>query len=187
MNERQKRLIEVYEHLRRYFGIHTKTGFAEALHYGRTSLSAAINGDESYLTDKLFKNICEAYPGVFDLNYLLTGEGQLLTIEEEVKSEDIEKAINPTSAPKAIDYTFLIEKAVEKATAYADKTIAMMEKQINRLENDLDAKEQEMKRLQARIQELEAENIIFKNGEGLGKYQFEMGVSDKNEPQQTRV
>ena len=29
MIERQKRLIEVYEHLRRYFGIHTKTGFAE--------------------------------------------------------------------------------------------------------------------------------------------------------------
>jgi hypothetical protein len=187
MNERQKRLIEVYEHLRRYFGIHTKTGFAEALHYGRTSLSAAINGDESYLTDKLFKNICEAYPGVFDLNYLLTGDGQLLTIEEEVKSEDIEKAINPTSAPQAIDYTFLIEKAVEKATAYADKTIAMMEKQINRLENDIDAKDQEIKRLQSRIQELETENIILKNEESLGKYPFEMGVSDKKEPQQTHV
>ena len=187
MNERQKRLIEVYEHLRRYFGIHTKTGFAEALHYGRTSLSAAINGDESYLTDKLFKNICEAYPGVFDLNYLLTGEGQLPTIEEEVKIEDIEKPVNPTSAPQAIDYTFLIEKAVEKATAYADKTIAMMEKHINRLENDLDAKEQEMKRLQARVQELEAENIIFKNGDNIGKYPFEMGVSDKNEQQRTHV
>ena len=25
MNERQKRLIEVYEHLRKYYGIHTKT------------------------------------------------------------------------------------------------------------------------------------------------------------------
>jgi len=187
MNERQKRLIEVYEHLRRYFGIHTKTGFAEALHYGRTSLSAAINGDENYLTDKLFKNICEAYPGVFDLNYLLTGEGQLLTIEEEVKSEDIEKAINPTSAPQAIDYTFLIEKAVEKATAYADKTIAMMEKQINRLENDLDAKEQEIKRLQARVQELETESIILRNGESIERYPFEMGVSDKNEQQRTHV
>ena len=187
MNERQKRLIEVYEHLRRYFGIHTKTGFAEALHYGRTSLSAAINGDENYLTDKLFKNICEAYPGVFDLNYLLTGEGQLLTVEEEVKSEGIEKAINPTSAPKAIDYTFLIEKAVEKATAYADKTIAMMEKQINRLENDLDAKEQEIKRLQDRVQELETESIIFRNGESIERYPFEMGVSDKNEQKRTHV
>ena len=178
MNERQKRLIEVYEHLRRYFGIHTKTGFAEALHYGRTSLSAAINGDENYLTDKLFKNICEAYPGVFNLNYLLTGEGQLLTIEEEVKSEDIEKAINPTSAPQAIDYTFLIEKAVEKATAYADKTIATLEKQVARYEKELDAKSEEIKRLQARIQELETVTTIIRYDDPEKEYPFPIGTAE---------
>ena len=101
MNERQKRLIEVYEHLRRYFGIHTKTGFAEAIHYGRTSMSAAMNGDEKYLTDSLFKNICEAYQGVFNLNYLLNGEGELLTPEEDVKSSEIEKAAKPSSDDSA--------------------------------------------------------------------------------------
>ena len=89
MNERQKRLIEVYEHLRKYYGIHTKTGFAEALHYGRTSMSAAMNGDEKYLTDSLYKNICEKYKGVFNLDYLLTGEGSLLADTEE-------KQITPT-------------------------------------------------------------------------------------------
>ena len=83
MNERQKRLIEVYEHLRRYCGIHTKTGFAEALHYGRTSMSAAMNGDEKYLTDKLFAHICEVYPETFNLDYLLTGEGSLLANGDE--------------------------------------------------------------------------------------------------------
>lgn len=116
MNERQKRLIEVYEHLRRYFGIHTKTGFAEALQYGRTSMSAAMNGDEKYLTDSLFKNICDTYKGVFDLNYLLTGEGQLLTIEEEVKSEDIEKTYNPQQ-PAIPDYVQrLFDEAVRMST-----------------------------------------------------------------------
>ena len=184
---RADRLKEVYEYVRKRFPIHTQYDFAERLKYNRAYISSAMHGNEKNLTDKLFTNICEAFPGVFNLDYLLTGEGQLLTIEEEVKSEDLEKAINPTSAPKAIDYTFLIEKAVEKATAYADKTIAMMEKQINRLENDLDAKEQEMKRLQARIHELEAENNIIKNGDDFRNYPFEMGVSDKNEPQQTRV
>lgn len=94
-NDRQKRLIEVYDHLRRHFGIHTKTGFAEAVKYGRTSMSAALNGNEDYLTDKLFESICDTYKGVFDLNYLLTGEGTLLTTEEQVKSEDIEKAATP--------------------------------------------------------------------------------------------
>ena len=187
MTSKQERLKEVYNHLRSYFGIHTQIDFAEAIHVTRPALSSAMNGNEAYLTKNLFQKICAAYPGVFNLDYLLTGEGQLLTIEEEVKSEDLEKAINPTSAPQAIDYTFLIEKAVEKATAYADKTIAMMEKQIKRLENDLDAKEKEIKRLQARVQELETESIIFRNGESIERYPFEMGVSDKNEPQQTRV
>ena len=180
MNERQKRLIEVYEHLRKHYGIHTKTGFAESLHYGRTSMSAAMNGDEKYLTDSLFKNICEAYRGVFDLNYLLTGEGQLLTIEEEVKSEDIEKAINPTSAPQAIDYTFLIEKAVEKATAYADKTIAILEKQVATLEKDIEAKDTEISTLKDRLHEFEIATTIITPGQ---TYPFEVGVSEtKDQP-----
>lgn len=83
--DRQKRLIEVYDHLRQHFGIHTKTGFAEAVKYGRTSMSAAINGKEEYLTDDLFANICNAYPGVFNLDYLLTGEGVLITPEEDAR------------------------------------------------------------------------------------------------------
>ena len=81
MNERQKRLIEVYDYVRQHFGIHTKQGFAEALNYGRTSMSAALNGNEGYLTDSLFKSICAAFPGTFNLDYLLTGEGSLLVDE----------------------------------------------------------------------------------------------------------
>ena len=90
--ERQKRLIEVYEHLRQHFGIHTKTDLAKELKYGRTSFSAAINGKEEYLTDELFEAVCDRYEGVFNLNYLLNGEGELLTPEEDVKSSEIEKA-----------------------------------------------------------------------------------------------
>ena len=137
MNERQKRLIEVYEHLRRYFGIHTKTGFAEALQYGRTSMSAAMNGDEKYLTDSLFKNICDTYKGVFNLNYLLTGEGQLLTIEEEVKSEDIEKTYNPQQ-PAIPDYVQrLFDEAVRMSTRNE-----LLERQCEKLIGELrDSKE----------------------------------------------
>jgi hypothetical protein len=83
MNERQKRLIEVYDYVRQHFGIHTKQGFAEALNYGRTSMSAALNGNEGYLTDSLFKSICAAFPGTFNLDYLLTGEGSLLVEQKD--------------------------------------------------------------------------------------------------------
>ena len=66
MISRQKRLHEVFEHLRKFFGIHTQTDFAVALKYSRVYISSALNGNEKNLTDKLFENICEAYPGVFD-------------------------------------------------------------------------------------------------------------------------
>lgn len=78
MVERQKRLKEVYEHLRRWSGIHTQTDFANSMRYSRNAISLALNGNEKYLTDKLFTNVCEAFPGVFNLDYLLTGEGSLL-------------------------------------------------------------------------------------------------------------
>ena len=88
---RQKRLHEAYEHLRKFFGIHTQTDFAEVLKYSRVYISSALNGNEKNLTDKLFTNICEAFPGVFNLDYLLTGEGDLLTIEEDVHTSDVEQ------------------------------------------------------------------------------------------------
>ena len=116
MVSREKRLHEVFEHLRKFFGIHTQTDFAVALKYSRVYISSALNGNEKNLTDKLFENICEAYPGVFDLNYLLTGEGQLLTLEEEVKSEDVEKTYNPQQ-PAMPDYVQrLFDEAVRMST-----------------------------------------------------------------------
>lgn len=83
MLDRQKRLNEVYEHLHNYFGIHTKGEFADIVKYARAYISSALNGNEKYLTDNLFTNICEAFPGVFDLHYLLTGEGTLLAPTSE--------------------------------------------------------------------------------------------------------
>lgn len=174
MNERQKRLIEVYEHLRRYFGIHTKTGFAESLHYGRTSLSAAMNGDEKYLTDSLFKNICEAYPGVFDLDYLLTGKGALLTVEEEVKNEDIEKMANL----HPIDQSSLVNAAL----AAKDETIAALRSQLADLrmqlvdkQNVIDAKDQLIDSLKMQINNMMSEMQL----RGISTYPFEMGVAEK--------
>ena len=171
MTSKQERLKEVYNHLRSHFGIHTQIDFAEAIHITRPALSSAMNGNEAYLTKNLFQKICAAYPGVFNLDYLLTGEGQLLTIEEEVKNEDIKKTANPTPAPSAIDYTFLIEKAVEKATAYADKTIEVLEKQVA-------DKDREIVTLNARVRELESIIKMQTTGNPLGKYPFPVGVAD---------
>ena len=198
MNERQKRLIEVYEHLRKHYGVHTKTGFAEALHYGRTSMSAAMNGDEKYLTDSLFKNICEAYKGVFDLNYLLTGEGSLLTIEEEVHNEEYEKLYNSQSSAAGIDtssainaaiaayvklYEFaeskLADKEQEMADRLADKDAIIAEKQsrIADLERTIADKDAIIRARDARILDLER-RIAQSNADDLSKYPFAFGAAE---------
>ena len=39
MNERQKRLKEVYEHLRKFYGIHTQSDFANALRKSRNAIT----------------------------------------------------------------------------------------------------------------------------------------------------
>lgn len=96
MTTKQQRLKEVYEYLRAHFGIHTQIDFAEAIHITRPALSSAMNGNAAYLTKNLFQKICGAFPGVFDLDYLLTGEGALLTIEEEVHNQDVDKLFNPS-------------------------------------------------------------------------------------------
>ena len=175
MNKRQKRLIEVYEHLRKYYGIHTKTGFAEALHYGRTSMSAAMNGDEKYLTDSLFKNICEAYPGVFNLNYLLTGEGSLLTIEEEVHNEEHEKLYNP----QPIDQSSLVNALL----ASKDETIDSLKSRIADIQRTIADKEEIIKARDARILELES-RIAQSNADDLSKYHFPIGVAEDQSCQQ---
>ena len=93
---RKDRLKEVYEHVRRHFPIHTQTDFADSLKYNRAYISSAMHGNEKNLTDKLFTNICEAYPGVFNLEYLLNGTGDLLTPQEDAKSSEIEQAAMPS-------------------------------------------------------------------------------------------
>lgn len=78
MTNRHERLKEVYEYLRYQCGIHTQSDVAKALKMTRPSFSAALNGNEKYLTKSLFMKLCAAFPNVFNLDYLLTGEGSLL-------------------------------------------------------------------------------------------------------------
>lgn len=76
--KRAERLDKVFKHLFVHYGIETQTAMADCLEVSRTGLSAAFNGNKRNLTNNLFKKICAKFPGVFNLNYLLKGEGELL-------------------------------------------------------------------------------------------------------------
>lgn len=160
MNARKDRLNEVYEHLRNHFGIHTKTQFAAVLKITQPALSSAMNGNDAYLTDNLFKRICAAYQGVFNLDYLLTGNGQLLTIQEEVKSEQIEKESNP-----------------QQPSSYIDKLIASLEKQVKDKDDQLADKDRIIKLLEQKIEVLEAMQHLDSTNPLKG-YPFHIGAAE---------
>ena len=170
MISREKRLHEVFEHLRKFFGIHTQTDFAVALKYSRVYISSALNGNEKNLTDKLFENICEVYPGVFNLHYLLTGEGDLLTIEEEVHNEEYEKLYNP----QPIDQSSLVNALL----ASKDETIDSLKSRIADLQHTIADKEEIIKARDARILELER-RIAQINADDLSKYPYIIGAAEE--------
>ena len=84
MKSKSERLKEVYEHLRNHFGIHTQGGFADAIGYSRPVISSALNGNDDNVSDKMMRSINNRFPGVFNIDYLLKDEGELLAVEEHV-------------------------------------------------------------------------------------------------------
>ena len=129
---RQERLVEVYDYLRTYFGIHTQVDFAKAIGMTRPALSSAMNGKESYLTDSLFKRICAKYQGVFSLDYLLTGEGSLLTHEEDARASMIDEDHQPSITEQAaniIDLYAGLIKEIESLRAQLKSELEALRKE----------------------------------------------------------
>ena len=77
--QKAERLREAFRHTYINYRTETQGAFADRIGVKRTAISAAMNGNKSYLTKNLFIKICAAFPGVFNLNYFLTGQGTLLT------------------------------------------------------------------------------------------------------------
>ena len=160
---------------------------AEKIGISASALSR-IMGDKKFVGDDTLRKMNEAFGNRFNMAYFRGEDPQCMLMEDLIyyKQHPEERLVfeksqaNPTPAPQAIDYTFLIEKAVEKATAYADKTISMLEKQVSMLEKDVETKDAEIKRLKTMLNEYEIATTVITPGQ---TYPFEVGVSEtKDQP-----
>lgn len=185
MNSRKERLVEVYDHLRSHFGIHTKTQFASVLKLTQPALSSAINGNESYLTDNLFKRICAAFQGVFNLDYLLTGEGELLSTsnasqQQSTQNDNHAQAIEPSSMVNAIISSHHI------AIASKDETITSLQQQLQSqeesLKREIQSKDEIIQSLREQLRD--KENLIAEQKARLIDYRriIDSNVSTSNWP-----
>ena len=160
---------------------------AEKIGISASALSR-IMSNKKFVGDDTLRKMNEAFGNRFNMAYFRGEDPHCMLMEDLIyyKQHPEERLVfeksqaTPSPAPQAIDYTFLIEKAVEKATAYADKTISMLEKQVSMLEKDVEAKDHEISILKARLNEFEVATTIITPGQ---KYPFEVGVSEtKDQP-----
>ena len=114
--------------------------------------------------------MAEAFPGVFDLDYLLTGKGSLLTTEEEVHNEDLEKLYNP----QPIDQSSLVNALL----AAKDETIDSLKSRIADLQRTIADKEEIIKGRESRIAELERQLAAAATSD-LSRYPFTIGAADE--------
>ena len=191
---RAKRLDEVYKHLFAHFGITSQKHLAEVLKVQRTGLSSAFNGNVANLTDNLFKKICAAFPGVFNLDYLLTGKGCLLAVDGNAKStglENVNRQMPAQSTAADIEPSSILNAALaaqmqtieslksEKATlleAHA-RELKAKDDLIQSLRDQLAAKDQLIAEQKARL--IDYRRIIDSH-KGLPEYPFPIGAAERN-------
>ena len=157
---------------------------AEKIGISASALSR-IMSNKKFVGDDTLRKMNEAFGNIFNMVYFRGEDPHCMLMEDVIyyKQHPEERLVfdkshvstTPTTpkepAPLAIDYTFLIEKAVEKATAYADKTIATLEKQVA-------DKDKQIAELRSRVRELEMLINSQSFGKAIEKSPFPVGVAD---------
>lgn len=86
-NVRHKCITKAYEHLRSIGKVHTKTDVANIMHASRPNVTAALNGDSKFLTDNFLERFNVAFDNMFNIKWLMTGEGDMLKASSSVDSQ----------------------------------------------------------------------------------------------------
>ena len=178
MKTKKERLNEVYQFAHENLGVHTKTDFAKLLQITQPALSAAINGNEAYLTKNLFQKICAAFPGVFNLDYLLTGIGELTLREKkiDVTSNQNSRNVNPKND---LDMSSVINSII----AAKDETISTLQQQLARNDEAIKSLKAQVTRLETLLDQKDDIIAILtsqaKSDTPLTSYHYPVGVSDE--------
>lgn len=99
--ERRERLNEAFNFLKNKGIVHTQKDVAKKMGSTSPNVSSALKGVESVLTENFLRRFNEAFGEIFDEQWLLTGEGEMLRVESAPppRGEDtVELPLIPISA-----------------------------------------------------------------------------------------
>lgn len=176
----KERMVEVYEHLHRYHGVHTKQEMAAKINRDKSSIYLATSGDERYLTGGMVDAICGAYPNVFNKDYLLQGIGNLLTNEEVVRCERVNGSgselvsMSAPITPNAASIISTLETALKNSASEHAKHIKTLEEMVA-------DRDQTILNLQHQVSTLQYEIDELKNQQKFTGYPFTSGVAEQKQ------
>lgn len=126
--EKKERINQAFSYLKDNGLVHTQKDLAERMGSTAPNVSSALKGVDNVLTDNFLLRFNNAFGGIFNDNWLLTGEGSMLSASEP----------DPVSASSSTDISAVLNKAMDEIAAQRRLT-EKSQQQIDRLLSLLEA------------------------------------------------
>lgn len=97
---RNDRLKEAFEFLRSNGKVHTQKDLAVQMGATRPNVSGAFKGDPKILTDNFIKRFNNAFDDIFNLNWLLDGEGEMLNAQADTANSNTQIKVTYEDRPR---------------------------------------------------------------------------------------
>jgi len=139
--ERKERLKAAYDYLRSQGKVHTQIDVATAMGATKPNVSAALKGKEGILTDSFLRRFNAAYGLMFNIDWLIKGEGEMLSppLRQEISGDhntqvagNNNQVNSPATLDKAIDEIAAQRKLVEKSQEQIDRLLTIIENMNNK-------------------------------------------------------
>lgn len=176
-----ERIKKAYKYLYANGNVDSITDLADKMKRSRSSVSRAMNGDQSYLNEKFVTAFCRAFPGVLSAEWIMTGDGDMNPASDDLKpSASVIDASSATNAAIAAYVELTNRLKQEMAERLEDKETIIREKDARII-----ALERTIADRDARIIALERQIAAY-HADDLSNYPFSVGVADKLVPQNNK-
>lgn len=151
--DKKERFEKAYNYLKFKGVIKKQEDVAKAMGATRANVSLALNGNPAVLTDNFLMRFTKAYSGIFNFDWLISGDGEMLTINQPQTQQE-------TSKSNYIDNGSILNALL----AAKDETIAAMQDQLAAKEEIIQAKDELIAALRAQLAAMNYEKEIDKLG-----------------------
>ena len=134
--ERVDRFNKAYEYLKNRGVVHTQKELAAKMQATAPHVSLAMKGESKYLTDNFLRRFNDTFDSIFNLQWLILGEGDMLKEGEE---DEVEITTQDQTVLRLIDELSAQRKMTEKALEHQgrlmeqnDRLITLLEKEAER-------------------------------------------------------